>query len=300
MEQTLRKNLPEKGQPPLVFPLTSIEIKAAWREFDPSNPIEKAALGRYYHVQARVMDPETFEPDPEVKTVGLVGFHIVQKTHSRPQWIWSTFEHVDNLEGPHPRSFNDPNGPQSKAEGCINGDPNTDECDPPEPLTKANPAPPKKDRRPIQVVRTRPIPPETKEMNHRYQELVKGTVWENYQLVMTQWPSNPGDGSGSGDPFPQSPLDDPPSTTNVSNATMETYLQDDTTCMNCHGLRDPRLTDFVFTLSNRAYEPPPPAAGMTHTQAEQTAHAKRAEEALRDLTERVREKRRSRPGAKPK
>ena len=30
-------------------------------------------------------------------TLGLVGLHIVHKTDSEPQWIWSTFEHVNNV-----------------------------------------------------------------------------------------------------------------------------------------------------------------------------------------------------------
>ena len=37
------------------------------------------------------------EPSWKAVTVGLVGFHIAQKTETSPQWIWSTFEHVDNL-----------------------------------------------------------------------------------------------------------------------------------------------------------------------------------------------------------
>ena len=28
--------------------------------------------------------------------VGLVGLHVVQKTKQLPQWMWATFEHVDN------------------------------------------------------------------------------------------------------------------------------------------------------------------------------------------------------------
>ena len=31
------------------------------------------------------------------RTMGLVGLHIVSKTPARPQWIWSTFEQVDNV-----------------------------------------------------------------------------------------------------------------------------------------------------------------------------------------------------------
>ena len=29
--------------------------------------------------------------------VGLVGFHLAAKTFWAPQWIWSTFEHTDNV-----------------------------------------------------------------------------------------------------------------------------------------------------------------------------------------------------------
>src|SRR5258708_39895811 len=32
--------------------------------------------------------------------MALVGLHITQKTPSAPQWIWSTFEHLDNVPGP--------------------------------------------------------------------------------------------------------------------------------------------------------------------------------------------------------
>ena len=31
------------------------------------------------------------------KTLGLVGFHVVHKTKNRPQWIWTLFEHNDNV-----------------------------------------------------------------------------------------------------------------------------------------------------------------------------------------------------------
>jgi len=29
--------------------------------------------------------------------IALVGLHIMIKTHYRPQWLWSTFEQVDNV-----------------------------------------------------------------------------------------------------------------------------------------------------------------------------------------------------------
>jgi hypothetical protein len=38
--------------------------------------------------------------------VALVALHFVYKTPSRPQWIWSTFEHADNVpeSGESPRT----------------------------------------------------------------------------------------------------------------------------------------------------------------------------------------------------
>ena len=36
----------------------------------------------------------------EEKKVALVGLHFVHKTKSRPQWIWTTFEHIDNVPDP--------------------------------------------------------------------------------------------------------------------------------------------------------------------------------------------------------
>ena len=41
-------------------------------------------------------DPKAKRPClPE--TLGLIGFHAVHKTASRPQWIWTSFEHVRNV-----------------------------------------------------------------------------------------------------------------------------------------------------------------------------------------------------------
>jgi hypothetical protein len=38
--------------------------------------------------------------------MGLVGLHIVRKTHQLQQWMWATFEQVDNVPGGsnHPTS----------------------------------------------------------------------------------------------------------------------------------------------------------------------------------------------------
>ena len=41
-------------------------------------------------------DPKAARPCL-AETLGLIGFHAVHKTTSRPQWIWTSFEHVRNV-----------------------------------------------------------------------------------------------------------------------------------------------------------------------------------------------------------
>src|SRR5262249_19719021 len=91
---------------PVTFKNGALDVKAAWMDMkNVSNP------ERYYTRPALALDPATLTCSPII--VGLVGLHIVQKTPSRPQWIWSSFEHVDNvppaLEGAQ-LSFNDGSG----------------------------------------------------------------------------------------------------------------------------------------------------------------------------------------------
>ena len=76
-----RSNLPVA----VPFPNGSVTVKAAWMIMD-----GVAQPGRYYTRSALVMDPTTGTCSR--RTVGLVGLHIVQKTPTQPQWIWSSFE----------------------------------------------------------------------------------------------------------------------------------------------------------------------------------------------------------------
>jgi hypothetical protein len=68
-----------------------LEIKAAWLSVsDPQNP----KWNNYKTSTAIIYDPASLACD--VKTIALVGMHIIHKTASQPQWIWATFEHKDN------------------------------------------------------------------------------------------------------------------------------------------------------------------------------------------------------------
>jgi len=93
----------------LTFPNGAIDLKSSWIDMaNVPNP------QRYYTRVAWVFDPFTPNPTCAKITVGLVGLHIVQKTPSRPQWIWSTFEQIDNVPSPGgssgPFTYNNGNG----------------------------------------------------------------------------------------------------------------------------------------------------------------------------------------------
>ncbi len=79
----------------------AIEIKAAWREMcrDLAKCSKVDVLSRYFTREATIFErnPITREATCRPALVGLVGFHIAHKTFWAPQWVWSTFEHVENV-----------------------------------------------------------------------------------------------------------------------------------------------------------------------------------------------------------
>src|SRR5262249_16509661 len=74
----------------------SIDLKSAWMDMEgvPTN-----LRSRYYIKKAWVLDPASDPANPKCtqRDMGLVGLHIVAKTPTRPQWIWSSFEQIDNV-----------------------------------------------------------------------------------------------------------------------------------------------------------------------------------------------------------
>lgn len=232
----LRANLPPPGSA-TTFQDGAIDIKAAWIDMtNVPNP------GRYYTRTAWVMNPFT-TPNPTCTqiTVGLVGLHIVQKTPSRPQWIWSTFEQIDNVPQ---SSVGPPAGPFT----YNNGDGT------PMPTSNPNPFPPPATPTVFNVQRLTPIHPSTANTNTQYRSALQanGGPWQFYQLVMTQWPLQPSNPSLPGTPvntFPGSGA-----TSAFANVALETFDQTSigTGCMNCHNLAK-RSTDFVFSLENNAW-----------------------------------------------
>jgi hypothetical protein len=244
----LRSKIPSAATAPdsapaLQFPDGSIDIKAAWIDMA---GFSDAQRGRYYTRPAIVLDPQSGKCS--ISTVGLVGLHIVQKTPTRPQWIWSTFEQIDNVPPAEPGSpgafaFNDGNPAQSMPASN------------PLPLDPLDPHP-----TPFDIVRisSAPIHPNTIRTNAKYRSLLSGSVWKNYQLVMIQWPV----GNGS-QPVPATQTGGIKftfpglgATSAFANTTLETFQQGNsrTGCMNCHNLAR-GSADFVWSLLDHAFPP---------------------------------------------
>ncbi|MGI8640814.1 MAG: hypothetical protein ACR2MG_12825 [Pyrinomonadaceae bacterium] len=68
----------------------AIEIKFAWKILTENDHKE-----RYFQSKGYVVDEKTQKLVK--KDLGMIGFHISQKTPTGSQWVWSTFEQIDNL-----------------------------------------------------------------------------------------------------------------------------------------------------------------------------------------------------------
>lgn len=257
-----------------------MEVKAAWKILTPTDDASR------FHTRA----VEIAWPNPARKnkylckqyTMGLIGLHIAHKTQRAPQWIWSTFEQVDNYRGLHP-SLADPNCPASKCPPNVtpkksdgtpwNGDPRFRET--PSVQVVVNESSAAAVRRDAKIVND--------EVRQKLAAL--GSVWQYYELVSTQWPSAPYKKDGKpGKVNKKNTLIDQgvnqfPMI--LANSSMETYLmgpeekRNTSSCMYCHSLAqiaDPDLdpdpdadhsSDFSYLLSE-AY----PASAKP----EETAH----------------------------
>jgi len=234
----------------------AIEIKAAWLELT-----DASLRPRYKTMEAQICPDKTGQ-NCRTAIVGLVGLHIAHKTSSMPQWVWATFEHVDNAP-----DKNEVRGNQLKASYAFyNPACDTSRCPPNQTPT---PDPPSPSDPPTQVVEMTPLPDEVKSLNQAVQSLIAqqnpDSVWQYYRLVNVIWPQ-------SGVKIPagaQVPLDQGSATPTlemggVANPVLETYVQQTATCFDCHSYAAVAKTkqeakpqwasDYSFLLS-RAQEP---------------------------------------------
>ena len=264
------RNLPDEIHP-ANFPVGSIAVKAAWRPLTEADT--PAVRARYYVESAEIVDvAKTLAAGRVVcarADVALVGLHIVIKTKSRPQWVWSSFEHIDNVPPAGAGEAREPDAREAGAPYSYFDPSKPMKLWPPLGTTNALPVdwtnPPKLDPAPMQVVRRYPLHPSTMALNRAYWALsgVKGTVWEHYMLVAVQWPTAaaPPGPDNDGAFFPgrtdvssaedESYRSIAKAQENLVNTTMETYLQDlPSSCMACHqAVSNARGRDFVGILA---------------------------------------------------
>jgi len=261
----------------------AIEIKAAWRVLDPARRAENQRT--YYVVPAMLtvapdlVTPPAGQPRAPICApvdLGLVAMHIIQKNpptknNLRPQWFWSTFEHVDNA--PLAAQACDPASPvscpllgqlacpaaagvasysyfNSDCPDCKTNQPPIKSPDPAtsfawsptQPFAKAYLVTSTSRGRPVtvgtQITRCWQIYSLTSDLNLQWRSQLRniGSVFQNYVLVGTQW-----GGDTTNTPNPKIPSAGVPSF--LSNSVVETYLQTlsdpkdpfgNGSCVSCH------------------------------------------------------------------
>jgi hypothetical protein len=231
----------------------SIMIKASWRVLtDSDDPREFHTAKAYRFFPGTKSSASTCD----VRTLGLVGLHVVHKTESRRQWIWSTFEHVRNVPSiddlrrsslPHDSYFffdveakRDPCLASETRDGCTPGVVNQPPGQPWSPRAPGS--------RKSQIVRTEPIRADTQTINRAAHAFLRPpNVWTHYQLVGTQWPADR-DCASESDGTKANEQPDPtcaPVPQFLPNSTLESYLQHDigssggvpqstSSCIGCH------------------------------------------------------------------
>jgi hypothetical protein len=255
----------------------SIELKAAWRILDRAagdDPRRFFTQNVFIAVAGDLV--RGGRPFCRTEQVGLVGLHILQRNpvdpnnpELLPQWIWASFEHVDNAPLAQ--------APCNVSNGC--GTPptkwiNQPSCGPgaavpsshysffrtnlptgqatnviPLPPAGASTQYPWNPRRPFakggttaatampQAVRCWEIYPTTDQLNGQWRKALGavGSVFRNYMLIGTQW------GGKVEPPTPPNPVPADAVPGMLSNITLETYIQNNTgvnnapgSCVSCH------------------------------------------------------------------
>jgi hypothetical protein len=238
----------------------AVMVKVSWRILDRDS--DKNLINQFHTADALIYFPgppmTKTGPACVTKTLGLVGFHVGHKTDGAPQWVWSSFEHISNVpdqtEVDAGALLSRYNFFSKTCKHCPTNQTPPDPWDPPASLKFHS-------EYRSQVVRVNMLPApviaEVADLNRRFHAILKGTVWENYMLLTTQWPSDfkcthQEDGKKLVDPSCA------PAPTYLANSTLESYSQGQvplasSSCMACHGnatsQHQPATpSDFTFIL----------------------------------------------------
>lgn len=224
----------------------AIEIKAAWVAL----PSDGSLNYRYKTAFAEYTLPGG---KPVQATMGLVGLHIIHKVPGANQFVWATFEQIDNDpddNNGNPVAPTLPRNPnQNPSPGYTffnpNCNPQTDiyyRCKPNTPPGDACPIgkPPTPDCFPysalMQITRITPVDSQANSVtDYAWRILPADSVFNYYRLIDVQWPNSPQPVPPQST-VPLSTGDITPASAShiVANTTLETYLQTQKSCMDCH------------------------------------------------------------------
>jgi hypothetical protein len=89
----------------------AMEIKLAWKELGTGDDPNRFFTRKLSAQVSEPLGPDGKPAKPRKFLAGLVGMHIAMRTQSSPEWIWATFEQIDNVPDPdhpvaHPSFYN--------------------------------------------------------------------------------------------------------------------------------------------------------------------------------------------------
>ena len=225
-------------------------LKVSWKILTDG----EAATKNFHMRKALVLMPPGADRPCVPETLGLIGFHAVHKTATRPQWIWTSFEHSKNVPDKDEVAASKLVGPYNFFSVKCQADCPAVNATPPTPW---DPDPAlrlrfrKDDSFKSQIVRETPLTDAAKNMNAIFHNMLpSNSVWQNYMLISTQWPSEfacaslhsrvPGAPDPGTDFIKQPDMTCSPAPTFMANSTLETYSQGDvplasSSCIACHG-----------------------------------------------------------------
>jgi hypothetical protein len=227
----------QAGKPAQPAAFGSFMLKVSWKILTP----EEIAAKTFHMRRALVLMPPGEKRPCLDRTLGLIGFHAVHKTVGRPQWIWTSFEHVMNVPDRNEVAAHKLNGGYNFFSVTCKADCPIENATPPFPW---DPDPAlelrfrKDDSFKSQIVRETPLTDAAKNMNAVFHSMLPAdSVWQNYMLLSTQWPTaflthctglhsqNAGSPAPKTDFVKQPDMTCSPAPTYLANSTLETYSQ---------------------------------------------------------------------------
>jgi hypothetical protein len=278
------------------FPKGTMAFKSSWRIVNPGEDTSKyfvtrAVVPRLKDVPGTGIRVDPTQPPRQVM-VALVGLHVAGVPEGHPEFVWATFEHVDNAPdlpaGVDHQAATPVDGSRNwtlYAKGTLAKDCNRKLGPSSSPRLTLDPAT-QLLKPPTQVFREfafggEPTPEQEIEPlnNSVHAQLPPNlNVWKNYKLIGAVWLNNPSTDFQANVDFGELSKAQPNllgGETKLSNSSMETFTQDDKqSCFYCHRTVEEKmagktpfppkrlsvnhvLTNAYFKMQRQSQPPPP-------------------------------------------